>query len=43
VAVPHPLDTDPGELVGLAYALLEQEAQAWRQRQRADLLPGGER
>jgi hypothetical protein len=35
--------TDPGDLVGRAYALLEQEAQAWQQRQRADLLPGGGR
>jgi len=43
VAASLPLDIDPGDLVGRAYALLEQEAQAWRQRQRADLLPVGER
>ncbi|MDM0069146.1 hypothetical protein [Variovorax sp. J31P207] len=43
VAAPEALSTDPGDLVARAYALLEQEAQAWQQRQRADLLPGGGR
>jgi len=42
-AAPEALCTDPGDLVARAYALLEQEAQAWQQRQRADLLPGGGR
>jgi hypothetical protein len=43
VAAPNAHCTDPSDLVGRAYALLEQEAQAWQQRQRADLLPGSRR
>ena len=32
--------SDPRDLVARAFALLAEEADAWQQRQRADLLPG---
>ena len=42
-AVPHTLYSDPRDLVARAYALLAQETDAWKERQRADLLPGSGR
>jgi len=42
-AVPDTLYSDPGNLVARAYALLAEDTDAWQQRQRAGLLPGGGR
>lgn len=38
-AVPDAIQMDARELVSRAYALLAQESEAWRTRQRADALP----